>query len=65
VDGDPVSEAIAKRAGEAIARVPTATVVDAIVMASAAQRGDTVYTSDYDDLSRLQAAFPSVRVLRM
>jgi hypothetical protein len=33
------------------------------VMASAARRGDVVYTSDIDDLQRLSAYFPSVRVL--
>jgi hypothetical protein len=40
-----------------------ATAVDAIVMASAPRRGDVVYTSDFEDLSRLQAQFPSVRLL--
>jgi len=38
-------------------------VIDAIVMASAASRGDVVYTSDFDDLERLRSFFPSVRVL--
>ena len=52
-------------AGEAIAAVPSATAVDAIVMASAAQRGDVVYTSDFEDLERLRQRFPSVRVLRV
>ena len=37
--------------------------VDAIVMASAASRGDLVYTSDVADLERLRAYFPTVRVL--
>jgi len=32
-------------------------------MASAALRGDLVYTSDVGDLERLRAHFPSVRVL--
>jgi len=32
-------------------------------MASAAQRGDIVYTSDFDDLTRLTGRFPAVRVL--
>jgi hypothetical protein len=54
---------LAKLAGEAIAAVPGATPIDALVMASAAQRGDVVYTSDFDDLDRLRAHFPSVRVL--
>lgn len=61
---EPTTERLAKLAGEAIAAVPGATAVDALVMASAAQRGDVVYTSDFDDLDRLRAHFPSVRVLR-
>jgi hypothetical protein len=60
---DRLTDACAKLAGEAIARVPSATAVDAIVMASAASRGDTVFTSDVDDLERLRAYFPGVRVL--
>lgn len=56
---------IARIAGEAIAAVPEATAIDAIVMASAALRGDTVYTSDYDDLTRLGVYFRGVRVLRV
>jgi predicted nucleic acid-binding protein len=52
-------------AGEAIAAVRDATAIDAIVMASAARRGDVVYTSDIEDLQRLQAHFKGVpRVLR-
>jgi hypothetical protein len=46
-----------------MARVKGATAVDAIVMASAALRGDLVYTSDVGDLERLRAHFRSVRVL--
>ncbi|MCC6902632.1 MAG: PIN domain-containing protein [Polyangiaceae bacterium] len=60
---DRLTDACAKLAGEAIARVPGATAVDAIVMASAASRGDAVFTSDVDDLERLRAHFPGVRVL--
>jgi hypothetical protein len=37
--------------------------MDALVMASAARRGDVVYTSDFADLDRLRSFFPSVRVL--
>lgn len=54
---------LAKLAGEAIAAVPGATAVDALVMASAARRGDVVYTSDFTDLQRLLAYFPTVRLL--
>ena len=64
VDIEPLTEALAKRAGEALAVVAGATLVDAIVMASAATRGDIVYSSDVEDLERLRRHFPSVRVLR-
>jgi predicted nucleic acid-binding protein len=63
VNVEPLSLAVAKAAGEAQAAVPRATPVDAIVMAFAASRGDAVFTSDTGDLMRLQAHFPSVRVL--
>ncbi len=63
VDVEPMDDLLAKRAGEAQAAVRGATTVDAIVMASAARRGDVVYTADFADLSRLQRHFPSVRVL--
>ena len=59
---EPLTEALARRAGEAIAKVPGATTVDAIVVASAASRGDAIYTSDVGDLERLRAFFPSVRI---
>jgi hypothetical protein len=36
--------------------------MDAMVMASAAQRGDTLHTSDFDDMARLATRFPSVRL---
>ncbi len=64
VDVEPVTERLAKIAGEALATVPGATAVDAIVMASAAQRGDAVLTSDIEDLERLRRHFPDVRLLR-
>jgi hypothetical protein len=54
---------LAQVAGEALADVPDATTIDAIVMASAASRGDIVYTSDFEELERLRVIFPSVRVL--
>lgn len=60
---EPFSDARAKLAGEALASVAHATAIDAIVMASAASRGDTVFTSDREDLERLRAFFPGVRVL--
>lgn len=63
VNVEPLSLTVAKSAGLAMTRVPRSTVVDAIVMAYAASRGDVVFTSDPDDLERLRAFFPSVRVL--
>jgi len=63
VSVEPLGEPLARLAGEAMAAVNGATSVDAIVMASAAQRGDAVYTNDVDDLEKLRAFFPSVRVL--
>jgi len=64
VDVEPLTEALAKVAGEALASINRASLVDAIVMASAASRGDIVYSSDVEDLERLQGHFPGVRVLR-
>ena len=60
---DPIDQPLARIAGEAIAHVRGATPIDALVMASAARRGDIVYTSDIDDLEALRAFFPGVRVL--
>jgi predicted nucleic acid-binding protein len=59
---EPFTTAIAVRVGEAMAAVKGATLVDTIVMASAATRGGAVYTSDVQDLERLRQYFPSVRV---
>jgi hypothetical protein len=63
VDVEPLTARLAKTAGEALAAVRGATVVDAVVMASAASRGDIVYSSDVDDLEKLRRHFPGVRVL--
>lgn len=63
VDIESPSLTLAKNVGEALAAIARATLVDATVMASAALRGDVVYTSDFDDLSRLKARFPTVRIL--
>jgi len=63
---EPLDTDLAALAGEALARVPAATAIDAVVMASAARRGDIVYTSDFEDLDRLRVGFfPSVRVLHV
>jgi predicted nucleic acid-binding protein len=60
---EPLDADLAKLAGDALAAVEDATTIDAIVMASAARRGDIVYTSDMADLARLQTFFPTVRLL--
>lgn len=59
---EPLTKALAMIAGAALTRIQVE-LVDAIVMASAAQRGDIVYTSDPEDLHALQAYFPGVKVL--
>jgi hypothetical protein len=62
---EPVFRRVAELAGEACIARHHGTV-DAIVMASAAQRGDVVLTSDFDDLDRLRAHFRAVpRVFRV
>lgn len=63
VDVEAPSVQLAKNAGVALGGVKRATLADAIVMASAALRGDVVYTGDIDDLGRLQRHFPSVRLI--
>ena len=69
--GDEESR-IARIAGEALATLrrrrsagtrPSKHLVDAVVMATAARTGDVVYTGDIDDLMRLRAFFPGVRLL--
>lgn len=57
---EPLTETVAKAAGEALAAVRGATAVDATVMASAAGRGDRVFTSDAKDMQRLHAHFRAV-----
>ncbi|GAC1584458.1 MAG: hypothetical protein NVS3B20_14390 [Polyangiales bacterium] len=56
---------LARLAGEAIAGVKGASVIDAIVMATASRRGGVVYTTDIEDLMRLHAFFPNTRVVRV
>jgi hypothetical protein len=57
---------LAKLTGQVLAAVPGATFVDAVVVASAAQRGDLVLTSDVADLGAIRdAMFPSVRLRRV
>jgi predicted nucleic acid-binding protein len=60
---DHTDDALVRVTGEALAAVPRAACIDAIVMATAARRGGIVFTSDVEDLTRLQRFFTSVRVL--
>jgi predicted nucleic acid-binding protein len=61
---EPPDAYVARLAGEAVGLVG-AGVVDALVMARASIHADTVYTSDVDDLERLQAIFPEVEVVHV
>jgi len=56
-------DALVRLAGEVLAKVPAASCIDAMVMATAARHGGVVFTSDVGDLLRLQSVFPAVRVL--
>ena len=60
---EPLDVVMARVAGEALAKIRRATLVDAIVMASAARSGAVGYTSDFEDLDRLRSHFPGVRLL--
>ena len=51
-----LDDATARRAGELLAAVGGSATVDAMVVATAAQRGDAVLTSDTDDLAPLARA---------
>lgn len=63
---EPLTAHVACLAGESLGRVGAGpSVVDAVVMTSAAQRGDRVLTGDMEDLTKLQAVFASVRLLRV
>lgn len=57
---DPVDEDLAKAAGILCGRAGTADPVDALVVASAARRGDDIVTTDPDDLRTLAAAATGV-----
>jgi predicted nucleic acid-binding protein len=64
---DYLSEAVIRLAGEVLGKVRGAfdgcIAIDALVITSAALRGDTVLTGDIHDFARLRAFFPGVRVL--
>jgi len=61
---EPLSDDLARMAGEALRTVGVG-AIDAIVMASAARRGDRVLTSDVDDLALFKDEFPEVRLIRV
>lgn len=61
---EPTTQSLAELAGKALRATGGNNTIDAIVMASAARRGDVVYTSDIDDLRLLSGVFPTVRVQR-
>jgi predicted nucleic acid-binding protein len=66
VEVEDMPPALCRAAGEALAAVRGSSLADAVVMASAALRGGgVVYTSDPEDLARLQRHFPSVRLLQV
>ena len=56
---EALHESTARLAGIALGLVRGATTIDAIVMASAAARGDIVYTSDVSDLEALRRGVPA------
>jgi predicted nucleic acid-binding protein len=67
---EPLRLTTIKAAGETLAAVKPrrgradVSLVDAIVMATAAELGGIVYTSDFEDLEHLTSHFPGVKVLR-
>jgi hypothetical protein len=61
---EDMAPSLRRAAGEALGAVRGSSLADAVVMASAAMRGGgIVYTSDVDDLRRLQRHFPTVLLL--
>jgi hypothetical protein len=63
---EALTDHVARLAGVALSRVPTAQTIDAVVMASAAQRpGEVVYTSDVKDLEALRDGVREFRHVRI
>jgi len=63
---DPVTEHVARLAGGALTLVPGAHTIDAIVLASASQRGhEVIYTSDMPDLLALRDGVPQFAAIRI
>ncbi|MBL6751506.1 MAG: PIN domain-containing protein [Nevskia sp.] len=57
---ESTDETLARSAGVAVGAVAGASPIDAIVVASAATRGDRVVTSDPNDVHKLLHHFPAV-----
>jgi predicted nucleic acid-binding protein len=62
---EPLTDYAARLAGVALGLVRGAGAIDAIVMASAALRGDTVYTSDPGDFIALREGVPLFAVVQI
>ncbi len=62
---DPLDEALAKAAGELCGKSKLSDVIDAAVVASAAQRGDAILTSDPRDLRRLASHTPGIEIIKL
>jgi predicted nucleic acid-binding protein len=60
---EPLTDELARRAGELLGRTGTNNTVDATVAVSAAQRGDIIVTSDPEDMQVFADDLPVVRVL--
>lgn len=63
---EPITDGIARLAGVALTLQPAAQTIDAIVLASAAQRkAEIVYTSDPNDLEALRELVPEFADIRI
>jgi predicted nucleic acid-binding protein len=62
---EPLSIDLARQAGLLLAKTRKANAVDAIVIASAARRGDLVATSDPSDLVELARHVERVKIVRV
>ena len=60
---EPLTDELARRAGELLARTHTSHTIDALVAVSAAQRGDVVVTADPDDMQVYVDDLRTVRTL--
>ena len=65
LDVEPMCQKLAKRVGDALRKTGGSDVVDALVMVSAAARGDDVYTSDVGDLQKFSELFPGVVIFEI